>query len=492
MRVGGGNRTCSALAAAFAITVMASALPALANAATITPNVPVDQFGNDPDSCSLREAVQSANTDSAFGGCSAGAGADVIALGEGTFQLSIPGDEDANAQGDLDTTGSLSILHSGIDASGVNGGDLDRVFDLQGNSQLALSGFAVSGGAATAGGGGIRNPAGNLLLSEVTLLGNTAPSNGGALLNGGTAFLSNVTVSGNASSDNGGGIRNNGTIALKSATLSANTANSDGAGGGDGGGISSATGAITTLGSTIVASNSVGSGGAGADCSGTTGTAGHNLLGSTAGCGINPLTIADFADIVNQDALLEPLAENGGPTPTVAFALTSPALGKGGKSCTAIDQRGVTRVPGGCDIGAYELTKCQGGIVNRVGTEGDDTLYGTELADAFLLLGGKDIASGLGGNDRFCGAGGNDTMIGGDGDDRGFGSGGRDTFRGGKGRDFAGGGAGNDALRGGPGPDRLKGGSGSDKLKGQRGTDRCNGGSGRDRAFGCETKKRLP
>src|SRR5437762_14373939 len=44
----------------------------LAAAATITPTTFADQFGTDQGACALREAVQAANTDAAFGGCPGG------------------------------------------------------------------------------------------------------------------------------------------------------------------------------------------------------------------------------------------------------------------------------------------------------------------------------------------------------------------------------------------------------------------------------------
>ena len=50
-------------------------LAASARAATITPNTLSDEY-NVGTSCSLREAVEAANTDAAFGGCTAGSGPD--------------------------------------------------------------------------------------------------------------------------------------------------------------------------------------------------------------------------------------------------------------------------------------------------------------------------------------------------------------------------------------------------------------------------------
>ncbi|GAB4443908.1 MAG: choice-of-anchor Q domain-containing protein [Chloroflexi bacterium OHK40] len=56
-----------------------------------------------------------------------------------------------------------------------------------------------------------------------------------------------------------------------------------------------------------------------------------------------------------RDALVQPLADNGGPTRTMAIGLDSPAL-DAGAACPAIDQRGVPRPQlAACDLGAFEL-----------------------------------------------------------------------------------------------------------------------------------------
>jgi hypothetical protein len=53
------------------------------------------------------------------------------------------------------------------------------------------------------------------------------------------------------------------------------------------------------------------------------------------------------------DALLDPLADNGGPTRTMALGDGSPALGAG-TDCPEADQRGEPRDTASCDLGAYE------------------------------------------------------------------------------------------------------------------------------------------
>jgi hypothetical protein len=54
------------------------------------------------------------------------------------------------------------------------------------------------------------------------------------------------------------------------------------------------------------------------------------------------------------DAMLGPLADNGGPTLTHLPLAGSPAINTGGPGCPSPDQRGALRV-GGCDAGAAEF-----------------------------------------------------------------------------------------------------------------------------------------
>ncbi len=67
----------------------------------------------------------------------------------------------------------------------------------------------------------------------------------------------------------------------------------------------------------------------------------------------------DYECLENQasvDPLLQGLADNGGPTLTVALDPGSPAAGIGSSgSCPVFDQRGLLRGAGPCDGGAYEL-----------------------------------------------------------------------------------------------------------------------------------------
>ena len=68
--------------------------------------------------------------------------------------------------------------------------------------------------------------------------------------------------------------------------------------------------------------------------------------------------VATSANSLFVDPLLSPLADNGGPTQTMALQAGSPAI-NAGSGCPTTDQRGATRI-GTCDIGAYEF----GGVLS--------------------------------------------------------------------------------------------------------------------------------
>ena len=126
------------------------------------------------------------------------------------------------------------------------------------------------------------------------------------------------------------------------------------------------------IGSSILWGN-VTSGGTEAECAVHAGappfgTAGHNVFGD-ASCAHGSL------DQINTVALTGALGDHGGPTPTFLPLAGSPALGIGGGSCPATDQRGMGRPHGlGCDTGAvqtqaYVMAGSDGGIFN-FGTAG--------------------------------------------------------------------------------------------------------------------------
>ena len=94
--------------------ILSAGVPPAARAADIGNVSTTDDELNVDGDCSLREAIQSANTDTAVDACAAGSGADVITLGAGTYVLALAGsDENANATGDLDVTEALTIIGAG-------------------------------------------------------------------------------------------------------------------------------------------------------------------------------------------------------------------------------------------------------------------------------------------------------------------------------------------------------------------------------------------
>ena len=93
---------------------------------TIVVNTFVDELNIDGN-CSLREAIQAANTDQKFDECPVGQGADTIELPAGTYTLTLPGaDEDGNATGDLDIRSDLALHGAGSGVTIIDGNQLDR------------------------------------------------------------------------------------------------------------------------------------------------------------------------------------------------------------------------------------------------------------------------------------------------------------------------------------------------------------------------------
>jgi Ca2+-binding RTX toxin-like protein len=110
--------------------------------------------------------------------------------------------------------------------------------------------------------------------------------------------------------------------------------------------------------------------------------------------------------------------------------------------------------------------------VNKIGTNGPDTLRGTDGADNLVGLGGNDVLLGLGGSDNLLGGDGKDAVLG--GNER-RPAGGDKNLVGGDGNDFVGGGKGADNMVGGDGNDLLV-----DNGLREFSKDTLSGGSGND------------
>jgi RTX calcium-binding nonapeptide repeat (4 copies) len=313
-------------------------------------------------------------------------------------------------------------------------GDAGGGVQSYGEVDLTLSHVTIADNSADSGGGGVANiPSGQptkLTIDSSTISGNQAGAGGGVGLGGGVFFataygqpaellIRNSTISGNSASDAGGGAFLAGDASVAALRNSTVTGNETSANSG-GGGLAQNGYGITVRGS-IVARNTDGNGGA-PDLRSFPWDISFSLIGDTSGADIDD----NGGNLLNVDPKLKPLGNNGGVTDTHAFK-KSPAKNKIPKGETPKqDQRGAKRKGKG-DIGAYELVKCEGVIVNRVGTAKRDKLKGTKRKDGILGLGGNDKLAGKKGKDGLCG------------------------------------GKGKDKLKGGPGKDKLDGGPGKDK-----------------------------
>jgi len=169
----------------------------LAALANITVDTITDSIADDGQ-CSLREAILSANSDIATGGCAAGNGADTIGFASSLpqpaiFTLTLIGaNEDAAATGDLDIASVIMIQGPGQDQMIVDGNGTDRVFDVLSGTNLTVSGVTVRNGNPGAGaeGSGIRSAA-RLTISDSLI---TSNQGNGVTNNGGTTALTNVNV----------------------------------------------------------------------------------------------------------------------------------------------------------------------------------------------------------------------------------------------------------------------------------------------------------
>ena len=215
-------------------------------------------------------------------------------------------------------------------------------------------------------GAGIYN-SGEAVVDSSTISANVGPL-GGGINNAGWIYLLNSTISGNDSSG-GGGIYNTCTLMTLNVTIANNTIYSGGEyGGGDGGGVMNVDGGIAVLYDTIVADNTLDSNPD--DVSGTFEDYSlYNLIGAIDGStGLTGNGTLYGTGSSPSDARLGALADNGGPTQTMALLSGSPAIDAG---CTGLvaydhittDQRGqgFDRFLDGdgnasvaVDIGAYE------------------------------------------------------------------------------------------------------------------------------------------
>jgi CSLREA domain-containing protein len=209
-------------AALTALAVCAAlSLPSAATAAKIkVTELTDDFFSGAGGKCSLREAVQAANLDESFGGCTRQGTetADTILLRGGKVydRTRAGGSENENATGDLDLTGKTTITVKGVGRATIDANDLDRVIEILPGARLTASRLTitdgmVSGSEPGTGGGGISNR-GRLDLRRSLLSENEAQRGGvgcgcgGGIENRRRMELRRVSLVQNIATFEGGGI----------------------------------------------------------------------------------------------------------------------------------------------------------------------------------------------------------------------------------------------------------------------------------------------
>jgi CSLREA domain-containing protein len=221
--------------ASFALASLAIAVAA--RAATLTVSTTSDEYDiATPNAfCSLREAIQSVNDTADRGGCVAVGAygtADRIDLAAQTYPVQISGSgEDANASGDFDlgalTARSVEIVGVGAGSTAIDGGDLDRVFDVLALATMRLADLSVRNGAADAGGGLVVTATASLTLERVTVEENTADAGAGIyVMDDGALTMLDSTVRANTATQGGGGLLVGGELRIENSTISGNSADS--------------------------------------------------------------------------------------------------------------------------------------------------------------------------------------------------------------------------------------------------------------------------
>ncbi|MBC8077111.1 MAG: IPT/TIG domain-containing protein [Chloroflexales bacterium] len=242
-------------------------------------------------------------------------------------------------------------------------------------------------------------------LSNSALLNNKAVGQGGGLWTSAPAAISNTSFYRNDATDasitnpddyrrgNGGAlaVNNNAAVTILNSTFAENRA------GFNGGAIA---GKTITLKNTLFANNT-------ADwpikimqhCTDALSDGGNNMQFPAKNPNPNYYNETNCTQSITiADPKLLPPADNGGATPTLALSADSPATGAGNPAtCTATDQRGVSRTADGkCDLGAYELVAGITGIspaLVRVNTPGVTlTVSGAGfIASTKVLLNGEEL-----------------------------------------------------------------------------------------------------
>jgi CSLREA domain-containing protein len=360
-----------------AVALLLIALPAAACADTFRVTTTADPVPGacSPGSCSLREAVAAANAN--------GPGADVVAVGSGTYYLT---------HGELVASGALSLRGAGARRTTIDPGRSpgeSRALEVRSPTPVTVTGLKITGGDLKGSdGGGIHLGANSTLnLANVAIYDNEAFNGAGvradgtlnvsgstffanhalgvdkgngaaiAFLGAGRGTIVNTTFAGNHGPSRGGAIDFSpslrGTLSILNSTVADNHADKRG------GGIAAGGRGTVLLRNTIVARNTVNrrGRGRGPNCFGRVRSRGHNVEGPTdpnrfQRVGGRSCRLHAAGDVRNRKPRLGRTQNNGGPTDTRELLRRSPALNRG-RGCPRTDQRGHRRGRR-CDAGAFE------------------------------------------------------------------------------------------------------------------------------------------
>ncbi len=243
------------------------------------------------------------------------------------------------------STNPLTVSNStmsGNSTSGSGGGgglyaDGSATMTIDGSGTITVANSTISDNSSRVSGGGIQTLSGiSLTVSNSTISGNSfsqSDQGGGGIASAGDAVVINSTISGNSGPNVGGGIVNfSRSLTVKDCTFSGNSAG--GNFGNGGGAIFNWTGGTTQIGDTVLDVGATGAGGTLVNNSGAITSLGYNLSSDASGgdssTGPGGLLNAT-GDMRNTDPKLGPLQGNGGLTFTHALCTAS---GVPDASCT--------------------------------------------------------------------------------------------------------------------------------------------------------------
>ncbi len=329
--------------------------------------------------CTLANAITTANTGANTGGCTGGS--------SGADTLNITTDITLTAELPQITT-DITIEGNGHTIQRDGGASNFRILHVSGSSgNLTLKKATISGGyiwsAVNNYGGGIFVDLGSATIINSTISGNVTTGFGGGIFSNNSLTVQNSAITGNETGSYGGGIfTKSGSLTVENSTISGNSSPMGGGGGiytGNSSAISITNSTISgnsspyagfgisngtaTIENSIIAQQTSGD-----DCyfgpGGAINSQGYNIESFNT---CNFTSTGDQRNVSSGNLNLGALADNGGDTQTRALGSGSVAIDRipnGTNGCaagTSTDQRNAVRAGGDsthggttCDVGAYE------------------------------------------------------------------------------------------------------------------------------------------